>query len=117
MENDLDAAPVGVDGVEAGEVVDGVEAALVLVEALEANVVAEDREELVEPLAENNIVVKPEFSITLSAFKFGRNKVDHQNMTNKMGSRLIKIYFIDRTAIIKFTFTQPHSKVEQGKYK
>ena len=114
MGHDLDAAPVGVDGVKAGEVVYGVEPALVLVEALEANVVAEDGEEFVKPLAENNIVVKPEFSITLSAFKFGRTKVDHQNMTNKMGSRLIKIYFIDRTAILKFTFTQPHHRFKSG---
>ena len=48
MEHDLDAPPLRVDAVGPGEVVDGVEAALVAVEALQADGVAEHGEEVEE---------------------------------------------------------------------
>ena len=48
VEHDLDAPPLRVDAVGAGEVVDGVEAALVAVEALEADGVAEHGQEVEE---------------------------------------------------------------------
>lgn len=84
VEHDLDASPIRVDRIQASQVVNGVQATLVFVEALQPNFLAEDLQEFLE---QRRVVVVVE-DLLLGALAF--SDVNHPDFQLRLYEHLIQ---------------------------